>query len=118
MAIIVERHHDKDGIIWPQAVAPYDIHLMHIGKGEEAKEAAEKLYVELKQEGFDVLFDDRKASAGVKFKDADLIGVPWRIGVGARGLAEGVVEVKQRSQSERQSVKLDELMAFLHQNIG
>ena len=117
MAIIVERHHDKDGIIWPQAVAPYDIHLMHIGKGEEAKEAAEKLYVELKQEGFDVLFDDRKASAGVKFKDADLIGIPWRIGVGARGLAEGVVEIKQRSQSDRQSVKLDELTTFLHQNI-
>lgn len=118
MAIIVERHHDKDGIIWPAAVAPYDIHLMHIGKGDEAKEAAEKLYTELRKEGFDVLFDDRKASAGVKFKDADLIGIPWRIGVGARGLAEGGVEVKQRGQSERQTVPLDSLIDFLHQNIS
>ena len=118
MAIIVERHHDKDGIIWPAAVAPYDIHLMHVGKGDEAKEAAEKLYTELRQEGFDVLFDDRNASAGVKFKDADLIGIPWRISIGARGLAEGGVEVKQRSQSERHTVPLDNLIDFLHQNIS
>ncbi len=118
MAIIVERHHDKDGIIWPAAVAPYDIHLMHIGKGDEAKEAAEKLYTKLLQEGFDVLYDDRNASAGVKFKDADLIGIPWRIAVGARGLAEGGVEVKQRSQSERHTVPLDKLIDFLHQNIS
>ncbi len=118
MAIIVERHHDKDGIIWPAAVAPYDIHLMHIGKGDDAKEATEKLYAELLQEGFDVLYDDRDASAGVKFKDADLIGIPWRIGVGTRGLAEGGVEVKQRSQSERHTVSLDKLIDFLHQNIS
>lgn len=118
MAIIVERHHDQDGIIWPASVTPYDIHLMHIGKGDEAVAAAEKLYTELRQAGFDVLFDDRSASAGVKFKDADLIGIPWRIAVGARGLAEGNVEVKKRSETERHTVPLDTLITFLHQNIS
>ncbi|MCA9922542.1 MAG: proline--tRNA ligase, partial [Anaerolineales bacterium] len=117
MAIIVERHHDKDGIIWPASVAPYDIHLMHVGKGDEVKETAEQLYNDLRQAGYDVLYDDRSASAGVKFKDADLIGVPWRVAVGARGLAEGGVEVKHRSQSERQMVPLNDLITFFRQKI-
>lgn len=113
MAIIVERHHDKDGIIWPESVAPYQIHLMHIGKGDEVRAAAEKVYVDLSQAGFEVLYDDHTVSAGVKFKDADLIGIPWRIAVGARGLAQGGVEVKRRSETERQIVPLPELINFL-----
>lgn len=113
MAIIVELHHDKDGIIWPESVAPFDVHLMHLGKGDEVREAAEALYGTLRQAGFDVLFDDRDVSAGVKFKDADLIGVPWRVAVGGRNLAEGGVEVKHRGAAERQVVKLDQLVSFL-----
>jgi prolyl-tRNA synthetase len=76
MAIIVELHHDKDGIIWPASIAPYQVHLLHIGKGDDVRQAAENLYTELIEAGFEVLFDDRELSAGVKFKDADLIGIP------------------------------------------
>jgi prolyl-tRNA synthetase len=113
MASIVELHHDKDGIIWPDSVAPYQIHLMHLGKGDDVIEAAEKIYAELQEGGIEVLFDDRQLSAGVKFKDADLMGMPWRVTVGARGLAEGAVEVKRRDQEERHLVLLAELKGFL-----
>jgi len=118
MAIIVELHHDEYGIIWPASVAPYQIHLLHIGKGDEVKEAAANLYTELQQAGFEVLYDDRDASAGVKFNDADLIGIPWRIAIGSRGLAEGKAEVKQRQSSERESIPLTELMDFLKTNVS
>ncbi|MEM7119082.1 MAG: proline--tRNA ligase [Chloroflexota bacterium] len=116
MATIVEKHHDKDGIIWPKSVAPYHVHLMHIGKGDEVRDVADQLYKDLRQAGFDVLYDDRKGSAGVKFKDADLIGIPWRVAVGARGLAQGGVEVKRRSESDRHLIALDELVAHLKAN--
>ncbi|MCB0035130.1 MAG: proline--tRNA ligase [Anaerolineales bacterium] len=113
MAIIVEEHHDKDGVLWPPEVAPYDVHLMHVGRGEEPIEVAEKLYKELQAAGFSVLYDDRQASPGVKFKDADLMGMPVRVAVGQRGLQEGGVEVKWRHESDRSIVPLDELIASL-----
>jgi len=113
MAVIVELHNDDDGIVWPESVAPYDIHLMTIGKGEEPREVAEKLYVELQSAGLSVYYDDRIASAGVKFKDADLIGIPIRVAVGARGLAQGGVEVKRRDSDERRLVPFDELVSAL-----
>ncbi|RMG98711.1 MAG: proline--tRNA ligase [Chloroflexi bacterium] len=114
MAIIVELHHDEDGIIWPDSVAPYQVHLLHVGKGDRARETAESLYTSLQNAGFEVLYDDREASAGVKFKDADLIGIPWRVTVGERGVAEGKVEVKRRDQKDRVMVPLDELITYLH----
>jgi prolyl-tRNA synthetase len=117
MATIVELHNDENGIIWPDSVAPYQVHLMHVGKGDDVRDAAEKLYTDLTRAGFEVLYDDRELSAGVKFKDADLIGVPWRVAVGGRGLAEGNVEVKRRSESERINVPLNELIAFLDEKI-
>jgi prolyl-tRNA synthetase len=113
MAIIVEGHHDQDGIIWPESVAPYQVHLLHLGKGDDVREAAEGIYDELHDAGFEVLYDDRELSAGVKFKDADLIGIPWRVTVGARGLAQGGVEVKRRDSSERHLIPLDQLQTFL-----
>ena len=113
MAVIVESHHDEEGIIWPQSVAPHDIYLMPLGKGEEPGIAAETLYSSLQAAGYDVLFDDREVSAGVKFKDADLIGIPVRIAVGSRGLARGTVEVKRRDSKEREEVALAELTPFL-----
>lgn len=116
MAIIVELHQDDDGIVWPDSVAPFQVHLMHIGKGDEPREAAEKLYADLRRAGLEVLYDDRAASPGVKFNDADLIGIPWRVTVGARGLAQGGVEVKRRSQQERNLVPLDELITYLKAN--
>lgn len=118
MAIIVEAHHDDDGIIWPASIAPYNIHLIHIGKGDDVRQTAESLYQQLQQAGFSVLYDDRELSAGVKFKDADLIGIPWRVAVGSRALAENCVEVKPRQSHERVNVPLTELTAYLrsHEN--
>jgi prolyl-tRNA synthetase len=117
MATIVELHNDEYGIIWPDSVAPYQIHLMHLGKGDDVREAANTLYADLTRAGYEVLYDDRELSAGVKFNDADLIGIPWRIAVGGRGLAEGNVEVKRRSESERINVPLAEIGAFLREKI-
>jgi len=113
MATVVEFHHDDDGIIWPDSLTPYDVHLLTLGKGDEVIQAAEALYASLSKDGFDILYDDRVASAGVKFKDADLIGIPLRITVGARGLAQGGVEVKRRDSSERTVVPLDQLAEHL-----
>ncbi len=113
MAIIVEQHHDNDGIIWPESVAPYHIHLVSLGKGDDVRDAADALYTALTGVGFEVLYDDREVSAGVKFKDADLIGIPLRVTVGARGLAQGNVEVKQRGAEERLTIPLTELIHFL-----
>jgi len=113
MATIVEFHHDDDGIVWPDSVAPFRVHLMFVGKGEEVRSAANEIYGNLRDEGIEVLFDDREASPGVKFNDADLIGIPWRVTVGARGLAQGSVEVKRRNQQDRRLVSVDELVSTL-----
>ena len=113
MATIVEKHHDEYGIVWPDSVAPFQVHLLHIGKGDAVRETADSLYDALQSAGFDVLYDDREASPGVKFNDADLIGVPWRVTVGARALAGGGVEVKRRSQSERHLIPASELISYL-----
>jgi len=118
MAIIVELHHDAHGIIWPESVAPFDVHLLAVGKETAVFSAADALYAELQAAGLEVLYDDREASAGVKFNDADLIGVPWRVTVGARGLAEGAVELKQRAAAERRRVPLGELTAYLTAQLG
>lgn len=115
MAIVVELHHDDNGIIWPDSIAPYDVHLLYLGKGDDVRLAADGLYAGLQQAGLGVLYDDRDVSAGVKFNDADLIGIPWRVTVGARGLAGGTVEIKRRDAAERVSVPLAELVAYLQQ---
>jgi prolyl-tRNA synthetase len=113
MAIIVEMHHDKDGIIWPASVAPYDVHLMHLGKGEEPVATAEQLYRDLTAAGFTVLYDDRPSSPGVKLKDADLIGVPVRVAVGQKSLENGGVEFKRRHEQESTLVPVADLIATL-----
>ena len=109
LASIVEASHDEDGIIWPPAVAPYQVHLMHIGKGDEVRQRAESLYEELRAQGYEVLYDDRQESPGVKFKEADLLGMPLRITISQRTLETDSVEVKRRTESEKHLVKLDEL---------
>lgn len=107
LAAIVESHHDEYGIRWPRACAPLDVHLVGLDLRKEAVAAqAEALYDRLRAEGFAVLYDDRSASAGVKFNDADLIGLPLRLTVSKRSVKEGVVEAKWRDRRER--LKLDE----------
>lgn len=107
VAAIIENSHDEAGIVWPAEVAPYDVHLVATGKDAEVFDAAAGLAEELEAAGVEVLYDDRpKVSPGVKFKDAELIGVPTIVVVG-RGLAEGVVEVKDRKTGVRENVPLD-----------
>ena len=117
VAAIVEEHHDEHGIAWPAGAAPYDVHLIVVpGRGEKAAEVlehAERIYRELDDRGVSVLYDDRDVSPGVKFADADLVGVPVQIVVGAKGLAKGIVERKDRATSTRDDVPLDEIVSLL-----
>ncbi|HET9223493.1 MAG TPA: proline--tRNA ligase [Roseiflexaceae bacterium] len=94
--VIIEQHHDAAGIVWPAPIAPADVHLVRLGKGETVRAAAEALYDELRTTGVRVLYDDRDETAGVKFNDADLLGMPLRLLVSERLLAEGMVEIKPR----------------------
>ena len=116
VAAAIEQNWDERGILWPQALAPFQIAIVPM-KYENAavKEAADKLYAELTAAGYEVLFDDRdkKTSPGVKFADMELIGIPHRIVVSERGLAESVLEYKGRRDSEAQSVPLADIPAFL-----
>lgn len=110
LAAIIEQHHDENGIIWPVAVAPFVIHLIAVNmKNEEQRTVAEQLYQALNEKGFEVLYDDRQERAGVKFKDADLLGLPLRITVGAKA-GEGIVELKLRRSGEVAEVKLENVL--------
>lgn len=111
LAAAVEQNHDANGIVWPMAIAPYQVAILPLQMNKpDVVEAAERLYNALRDAGIEVLLDDRKERAGVKFKDAELIGTPWRIAIGARGLKEGLVELKPRV-GEMESVALDAVVA-------
>lgn len=113
VAALAESHHDEKGLAWPRAIAPADVHVVATGKGEEIFAAAEQLVVDLEAQGLTVLYDDRKkVSAGVKFSDVELIGIPTSVVVG-RGLADGVVEVKDRATGEAQSVEVSGAAAVI-----
>lgn len=115
LAALVEANHDDKGIIWPASVAPADIHLVATGKGDEVYQAAEKLAAEVEGAGLSVIYDDRpKVSPGVKFGDAELLGVPTIVVVG-RGLAEGNVEVKDRRSGEAVQIPVGEAVAHLRE---
>jgi prolyl-tRNA synthetase len=109
MAAAIELHHDQDGIIWPLSIAPYRATVLTLGREPELARAAEEVSSELLRAGVDVLYDDRDERAGVKFKDADLIGIPIRLAVGRKGLAQGKVEWKLRGSKEVELVPLSEV---------
>ncbi len=117
MAAVVEQHHDDDGIIWPASLAPFDVHIVSLAKkvDDDIGQQAEALYQTLQEAGFDVLFDDRKESPGVKFADADLIGLPWRVTISSRSLKNGGVEVKRRREADREIVAVEELVGYLRE---
>jgi prolyl-tRNA synthetase len=116
---VLETHHDQDGIIWPPACAPYDVHLLGLNLNKpEVLDHAEGLYEQLRERGLRVLYDDRDASAGVKFKDADLIGLPLRLTVSSRSLKQGGVEVKWRARPERDVLSLEALQAELERLVS
>jgi len=107
-AAAVEQFADEQGISWPRSIAPWDVELVTLGKeGEPAREVADRLYSELLDAGLDVVYDDRDASAGEKFADAELLGVPLRITVGKRGVEEGEIEAQVRRGQEKRSLPLD-----------
>lgn len=112
LAAAIEQHHDDDGMVFPLPIAPYQVMLIALNvEDQEVTAAAEALYQELQQSGFEVLYDDRTESAGVKFNDADLIGLPLRLVVSARNLREGAVEVKSRSSKKAHVVQRGKALA-------
>ena len=120
VAAAIEQNHDANGIIWPDAIAPFEIALVPIGyqKSARAKEATDKLYSVLRNAGFDVLLDDRNERPGVMFADMDLIGIPHRLVVGEKGLDKGVVEYKGRRDEKPQDLALDDLIGQLKARIA
>jgi len=109
MATVVEIYHDEKGIIWPENVAPFKVHLLSLSENEEA----EKIYKNLLEKGVEVLYDDREISAGEKFANSDLIGIPYRVVVSKKSLAAGGIEVKKRNESESKIISSDKLIAEL-----
>ncbi|QLK85878.1 proline--tRNA ligase [Staphylococcus sp. 17KM0847] len=112
LSAIIEQHHDDRGIIWPKSVAPYDIHIITVNPKKEAQQQlSDSLYTSLKKQ-YDVLYDERNERAGVKFNDADLIGLPIRVVIGKRA-EEGIVEVKRRDTGESEEVAVDVLASYI-----
>jgi prolyl-tRNA synthetase len=115
VAAAIEQNHDDNGIIWPDAIAPFQVAIVTLNahKSPTVAEAGEKLYEQLRQAGYDVLLDDRKERPGVKFADMELIGIPHRFVVSERGLAAGTLEYKGRRDAEKQDVPVAEALPFL-----
>jgi len=113
LACIAEEHRDDNGLIWPITVAPYEVHLVLL-PGDETDAIAEQVYQQLSSAGIDVLFDDRDERAGVKFNDADLIGIPLRLTVSKRSLSSGGLEFKRRAVDDREIITVDEVVERMH----
>ena len=113
MATIVEQYHDERGVCWPEQIAPYRVVLIAIGKGEEFTAQADALYAQLQEAGIEVLYDDRSQSPGVKFADADLIGIPHRIVLSQKTIDQGGVEYKQRTQADATICSIEDVLARL-----
>ncbi len=118
MAAVIETHHDEHGIVWPPALAPFDVHLLTLGTDEAVRTQAEETYTQLQEAGIEVLYDDREESAGVKFADADMIGCPVRVTVSRRSLKAGGVELKMRWAEERRVVTPESLVEEVRRALG
>ncbi len=102
MAAAIETYSDENGIVWPMGIAPFQVVIVQLSDSPQIAKTGEQLYKDLQARGCEVLWDDRKARPGVKFKDADLIGIPLRITVGEKALAQGKVELKPRTEKQPQ----------------
>jgi prolyl-tRNA synthetase len=121
VAAAIEQNHDENGIIWPAAIAPFQIALVPINmhKSDKVKKICESLYSELTEAGFDVLFmDEQKARLGSMLADIELIGIPHRLVIGERGIDEGKIEYRDRTESENQHIEIENLMAFIADKLG
>jgi prolyl-tRNA synthetase len=117
-AAAVEQGNDENGIIWPPAIAPYQVVVLPVNvKDEKSVEVAEGMYAALEEQGFEALLDDRDERAGIKFKDADLIGIPWRIVIGEKNLKESMVEIKERKTGVVEKVKVEEAVARIAEKL-
>ena len=115
---IIEASHDENGIVWPEPVAPFTVGIVNLRQGDEATDAAcEGLYERLTNAGLEVLYDDTAERAGEKFARMDLIGLPWQVIVGPRGLRDGVVEIKNRASGERENVPLETAADYLRERV-
>ena len=120
VAAAIEQNHDTQGIIWPEAIAPFQLALvpLNMQKSEQVKEATEKLYQELTAAGIDVLMDDRNERPGVKFADIELIGIPHRIVIGDRGLDNGTLEYRHRRAESNEDIRLDDVVSFISKKLA
>jgi prolyl-tRNA synthetase len=120
VAAAIEQNHDERGIIWPEPIAPFHVVLVPIGaqKSERVREVADKLYAELNAAGIEVLYDDRDARPGVKFADAELLGIPHRLVVGERGVDAGKLEYRGRRDTESTEFPLNDALAFIRSRMG
>ena len=119
LAAAIEQHHDDKGIIWPLPIAPYHIYLCPLYlENPQVATTAESLYADLEAQGLEVLFDDRKESPGVKFNDADLLGIPIRVTISPRTLETNSVEIKRRSEKESQLLPLEGIVTRLKELIS
>ena len=111
---IIEASHDDDGIVWPDEVAPFSVGLINLRAGDEACDTAcDDIFAKLADAGVEVMYDDRDERAGVKFTDMDLIGLPWQLIVGPKGLEKGAIELKRRATGEREELSIDSALARL-----
>jgi prolyl-tRNA synthetase len=119
VAAAIEQNHDANGIVWPIPLAPFSAVVVPVNQADEAvRSAAERIYAELRQRGVDTLIDDRDERPGVKFKDADLIGIPLRVTVGPKALARGNVELKARRADKAAEIPVSEAAARVAGEIG
>lgn len=109
VGIIVEKYHDEKGIVWPEAVAPFKVHLLALNQESRIMNQADKIYENLQKAGIEVLYDDRDASAGQKFADSDLIGIPYRVVVSEKSLKAGGAELKKRNKEESKIIKTEDI---------
>jgi len=118
---VVELHSDDKGIIWPQAIAPFDVHLLQLSSNEEVKRTAEELYQTLKENGVEVLYDDRDESAGVKFTEADIIGLPYRLVISEKNVTAGEIELQERRTGKVSNIDeaqvLDTVLKLMNNNL-
>jgi prolyl-tRNA synthetase len=120
VAAAIEQNHDQHGIIWPEPMCPFSVILLSLNakKSAEVETAAEELYEQLQQAGIEVLMDDRDTRPGVKFADADLIGIPHRLVVGERGLKDGLIEYRHRATGAEEKIAIDSAIDFLRDRTG
>ncbi|MEK7472002.1 MAG: aminoacyl--tRNA ligase-related protein [Patescibacteria group bacterium] len=118
MGVIAEKFSDENGLVWPESIAPYQVYLANVGESTEVKSATDKLYEDLISKGVEVLYDDRDTRPGEKFADADLLGVPMRIVISEKTLADDSVELKKRSSKEVNIVKITEVVDLLYKSIN